>query len=258
MFMKTVSAASLLLGGLLVSGVQAAPITYFGQNPAPNGQVTGDPVTARATFLSQLTNTVQSQGFESFAVGTSASGNGLGLTFTGTGSNIDATLFGNGAVESGAPNQAYPGRFNTTPGGGKWFDTSAAFDISFASPISAFGFYATDVGDFKGQLSLQLTDTAGNTTVVNVGNDTSAANGNLLFFGFVDKITSYTDISFLTTATSIDYFGFDDMVVGDSGQLNQCAPNCSGPGNPVPEPGSLALAGLALAGLALSHRKQRG
>ena len=259
MFKKTVPAACLVVSGLLASVVHAAPTTFFGQNLTPNMQVTGDPVTARAGFLSQLTNSVQSQGFESFAAGTAPGVNGLALTFTGTATNIGATLFGPGAIESGAPNANFPGRFNTTPGGSNWYDTNASsFNINFAKPISAFGFYATDVGDFSGQLSLLLTDKAGVVTKVSVGNKPNASNGNLLFFGFVDTGDTYTKIQFQNSASQVDYFGFDDMVVGDSGQLNQCAPNCSGPGNPVPEPGSLALAGLALAGLALSHRKQRG
>ncbi len=266
MLHKNFGSAALVLATLLAPFAYAAPTTFFGENsaPSPAGTVTGDPVSARNSFVAQLNSGVQTQDFESFSVGTPAGAFGMALSFTGTGGAIGATLFGDGKIS----NDMAFGRFNTTPtpGGSKWYDTSDNFSVSFNKSISAFGFYATDVGDFGGQLSLtlctSLTDNSTCTTDIAVGNQTRSlgnGDGSLLFFGFVDQTASYSRIFFNTAypisapIDSIDYFGFDGMVVGDSGQVNACSPNCS----TAPEPTSLALTGLALAAAGFAARRTR-
>lgn len=226
----------------------AAPTTYFGLNAAPAGLVSGAPLEARTQFLAGLAPTVTSQGFEGFAVGTTAGAAGLGLTFNGSNGPLGATIAGDGSVA----NSIADGRFNTTPGGSKWWETAGDFRISFSTAISAFGFYATDVGDFAGVLELDLLDVTGAVSSLMIGSFTGGASGSLLFFGLIDTANSYTDMRFRFTGAGVDFFGFDDMVIGDPGQIGGPTPPPPG----VPEPGTLALVGLSLGALAWSRRRK--
>lgn len=219
-----------ILSGALVAGLavtaQAAPVTYFGENLSPGATVTGAPVTARNSFLSQLTG-VGNETFESFANNTSAP---LALSFPGSSGNITATLSGNGTVFDSAA----LGRFATS--GSKFYEVAGSFTLTFSQAISAFGFYGTDIGDFNGQVTLQLA--GGGTVNLTIPNTINAPNGSLLFFGFIDAAASYTSITFGNTSAGTDFFGFDDMVIGDRQQIRA-----------VPEPGALALAGMGLVAL---------
>jgi hypothetical protein len=247
----TIATASLLMLAS-VSTAQAAPVVYFGENQVANGAVVGPPVTARNAFLARLTATVQSEGFESFSNGQLPP---LDLVFTGSGGTLAATITGPGAVYD----TPFGGRFNTTSPGAKFWETPFRFDIDFAAPISAFGFYGTDIGDFQGSVTVTLTDTAAKTTTLTIGHTVNGSTiGSLLFWGFVDESTAYTKISFGNTASDrcvanifdCDAFGFDDMVIGDQRQIITTPPPVG-----VPVPGTLALAGLALAALGALRRK---
>lgn len=240
---KTVVAATLcLIGAGWVMSAAAAPIIYFGEDQNANGAFVpgGDSEQARNQFLSHLTG-VGNEDFESFTSGTPAP---LALTFPGSiGSTINATITGSGSTLTNA--NACCGRFATS--GQSFYEVSGTFDIAFSNPISAFGFYATDVGDFNGQLTLTLID--GTTMIVNltVPNTVNGNDGSLLFWGFIDPTQQYTKVSFGNTAPGVDYFGFDDMVIGDAQQIHL-----------VPEPSTLLLfgAGLGLLGLMFRRRRQ--
>jgi len=235
------SAVAFAAMALAASASHAAPMVFFGENQTPGGSVSGAPLSARTAFLSNLTGVV-SQGFESFAFGTAGP---LALSFTGSGAPLTATLSGSGRIE----NRTDAGRFNTTSGGSKWWDTSSDFIIDFASgsEISAFGFYGTDIGDFDGQVTVTLTNVNNISTTLTVASTVNASNASLLFWGFVDAGNSYTRIRFGNTNAATDFFGFDDMVIGAQRQVV----------NPTPEPASLALVGLALLGLAAIRRNKR-
>lgn len=178
----------------------------------------------------------------------------LPLKFGGSPFNPDdpvyATITSGGNSIVGAPDS---GR-HSVGGGTKYWDAAASFEISFASAISAFGFWVTDLGDFGtsetgGELTVTLKN--GNTTV---GTRTvvGGADGNEIFWGAVltggDLITS---IQFSRTNATSDGVGFDLFSIG---RVND---TFNPPPNPTPEPGSLALMGLALAGAAAARRRRR-
>lgn len=234
-----IKVAALIAAAAACSTAQAVPTVFFGENTTPGGVVSGAPVTARTSFLASLVG-VGSEGFETQSIGSTAP---IGLTFAGSTGSITATL--GGAGELAGNSTICCGRFNTTSGGSQVWNVSGLFDITFSSAVSAFGFYGTDIGDFSGKITVALEDTVGNITNFVVDNTVNGPDGSLLFWGFIDPTTAYKKISFGNTNSGTDYFGFDDMVIGDRGQIN----------NNVPEPGAMVLIGVALAGLGLARRR---
>jgi hypothetical protein len=240
LLLSTASTLALAIGLTAAAGsAQAAPVTFFGEDGNPTGNV---PIAhpnsdaAQASFFTNLIG-IGTDGFDTVANGTAT----VPVTF---GNGITATLTG-GNIQ----NTASAGRFAISSP--NYYNTfSSTFGITFSGPIAAFGFYATDIGDFGGQLTVTLTDTSNVTTTLTVPNligsgGSQPENGSVLYFGFYDTSDTYTSITFGNSNTS-DGFGFDDFSVGTLEQVQ-----------PAPEPGTLALIGSGLAGMAALRRQRK-
>lgn len=241
-------AISIAAGGMLLHmpSAHAVLVEYFGEdlNPGFSVPAGGNAETARNNFLGDLAG-VGNEDFEGFVVGT---GTPLNINFPGSSGAITATISGTGVVENDAGDAGSGGngfgRFNTSPGGDQYWEAAQSFSIAFSDPIAAFGFYATDIGDFNGQVTLQASN--GVATDLTIPNTINGPDGSLLFYGFIDDVNTYTSISFGNTAAGSDFFGFDDMVIGDPNQIVR-----------VPEPGVLLLMGAGLAAFGFSRRGKR-
>ncbi|TWU54529.1 hypothetical protein Poly51_32480 [Rubripirellula tenax] len=247
----------LLMGAVALCLMQqpanAGIMSFFGVDSSPFGTVPagGNAATARGNFLAGLTG-VGTEDFEGIALGTS---NSTPLTFPGTTGNITATLTSTSSFEVRSTNSA--GAYPTS--GTRYLRTSTSTDpnefaINFDSPIAAFGFYGTDLGDSGGgDVVLTLTNGTTETLTVPVGNNTTTfQSDNLIFFGFISDTDSYSSIAFGNNGGTGDVWGFDDMTIGDIGQVID--PN----NGAVPEPTSLAIfATLGLVGVGVVGARRR-
>lgn len=233
---KAIAAATLAMSVSLGGHAGAATI-FFGEdtNPGASVPVGGASETARNDFLSNLSG-VSTEDFE----GLSGSADGTTLNFTGSAGTITAGLSGTGSF-SGADNF---GRFPTS-GSTQLGGVTSGFTLAFNSAVAAFGFYGTDIGDFNGQITLNLS--GGSTQNFTVNNTVGAPNGSLLFWGIIaeDASETFTSVTFGNTASGSDVFGFDDLTIGDLDQVS-----------PVPVPPAMLLLGSALAGLGVMRRRR--
>lgn len=213
---------------------QAAPITFFGEDL--NG-INFNSQIAHDNFMAVLSG-VGTEDFEGFTSGTVNPTLDFGVAGT-------ATLGGDGYVASGANSV---GRFPVS--GNQYWETGGTFSIAFSTAISAFGFYATDIGDFNGQVVLEYANGTFSDSI-NIGNTLNSPNGSLLYFGFYEDAiaNAFTSINFTNTNVGTDYFGFDDMTIGTYEQVII---------DPVPEPSTILLLGAGLLGLVGYNRKRFG
>lgn len=218
--------------------VQAAPITFFGEDstasgslPVPNSQA------AEASFLSHLVG-VTTEDFEGIAVGTS-------FPFSVNFGADTAMLSGTSTVgNTGVQDSGIAGRFAIS--GSRYLNVgstdAASFNLTFSSPQAAFGFFATDIGDFQGQLTVSLD---GGTPFV-IPHTSPSPDGAALFWGVIDVDNPFTTVTFANTVTTLeDAFGFDDFTIG---RLEQVVD--------APAPAPLSLLVLGLLGLAARRRSR--
>lgn len=216
----------------------AVPLIFFGEDVAGGSLPVPNASAAQASFLSRLTG-VRVENFEGVAVGTQFPFN---ITFGADTATLSGT---NTAVNTGVQNAGILGRFAIS--GSNYLDVgstdAASFKLTFTAPQAAFGFFATDIGDFSGQLGISLNGGA----VIAVNHTLNAPDGNGLFWGIIDVSSPFTTVEFKNIAggTLADAFGFDDFTIGRAEQVVS-----------VPLPGTLALLSLGLAGLGWSRRRK--
>ena len=221
------------------SMAHAAPVTYFGED---FGLGEGTPLasfpnsaTAENGFKSNLVG-VSTEDFESLVGNTADFGGGLTATLSGGERSF---------VSSGTTNGV--GRYAVS--GEYFWENGVDFALTFSDPISAFGFYGIDIGDYNGQVLLELTDVNDVVTFLNIGNSVNISGGSVLYFGFYDLENEYTSILFGNTASGTDFFGFDDFTIGTLENID--------PNPVVPEPGTIMLLGAGLLGLAYTSRRKK-
>lgn len=238
----------------------AGPITYLGNDSGANGAVNagGAAATARNALLASLSS-YGTETFESRIAGTAPTVT-IPLEILSGGGKLRplADAVGSGTVaNTNTSGSAFTGRFNTTPAPftgqiGQWWQTNRSFTLTLDTAASAFGFYATDLGDFSGVLDVDVCLGAGTCTNYLVS-PTTGSNGSLLFFGYTNNLATFDKLVFRVSQAAglpqgqFDVIGFDDLVVG----------NVRDTANQVPEPGSLALVAASLGLLAALRRKPR-
>jgi hypothetical protein len=230
------------LAAATISTPTLAQTIYFGENLSPGAAVSGAPLTARNNFAGQLTG-ASTEDFSGFAAGS----NPPTLTFTGSAGPINGTFTGSTGQICVVNGCGGAGRFATSAVA--YFDVSSTIGLSFSTPIAAFGFYGTDIGDFNGQLILTLIRNGGTNTVLNVPHTLNAANGSLLFFGVIDTANPFDAIQFSNTLSGTDFFGFDDMIVGDVRQVTG--------GIPEPSTWAMLILGFGAVGATLRRRQRQ-
>jgi PEP-CTERM motif len=232
---------------------------YCGENSTPAGVVTGPPKSAHDAFYQNLTN----PGVENFS-GFTYSGSVLdqvnpatpasspiAISFPST--SVTATIagqdsLGDSSIYALKASDSGNGRFDTTNGAadGMLLEGHATFSVTFDSAVSAFGFYATDAGDFGPELTIRLFQTAAATQPSSTHLVSGPqVDGSLLFWGFIDSQATYEKVEFVF-GSQRDGIGFDDFTIGSPAPVDG-----------VPEPGTLALLGLALLGAGAARRYRR-
>lgn len=237
---KSLAAAAIAVIAIASAGSASAQTIYFGENLNPSQSASGAPVTARNAFLSSLSG-VSTEGFETFSQGISPSS----LSFNGSAGTISASFSSNSGFICAVNGCGGLGRFATE--GTNYFDVASTFTAVFSSSIAAFGFYGTDIGDINGQLTIELMRNAGASTFLTVSNTLGAPDGSLLFYGVIDKLNPFDGVRFGNTATGFDYFGFDQLTIGDVAQVT--------PSVPEPSTWAMMIAGFGMVGFAARRRQ---
>jgi len=203
--------------------------------PTPNSDA------AHNAFLSNLVpGSVGIQDFDATATG-SIPGSGIIIGFSGTSVTATVTPISNSEITAVNQFGAFP---ISSPNYLRTHDFTGGNDfltITFNSPQSAFGFFATDAVDDLGISplipSIQVILDGGLPIDLTNEDPFTIAGGSVMFFGVIDAVNSFTTVLLRNpTGTLEDSFGLDDFVIGV-----------------IPEPATLSL--LALGSLVTLRRK---
>jgi hypothetical protein len=231
-----VASASALAGDPNVSPTAE----FFGFRAGPSTAVSGAALEAREAFLGHMVGT-SSYGFEQNLP------NPVGGFLMNDPDGTTNVVSIGGTAAMGDANSLAAGRFNTTVGGSRWLDiVSNSVSFTFRDPFAAIGVFLTDIGDFETELKISLRNSETNDTVEfdMTSRLTSTNTQNLAFWGYLDRSgATYNRMTISSRFSQVDRFGIDDITLGD--------PIVS---NPVPRPGTLALAAAALGLMALRRR----
>lgn len=190
---------------------------------------------SRAAFLSAVGGATSSENFNSVAADTSFGGSSLnvGLITLSSNAGINPTFNNPEALVDLSP-------FGPGAGGGidgsalvnaQGLDRGEFIDMSVADAINAFGF------------DYQNYDSGGDALSVLIGADVVTSLAGTGFLGIISD-ASFNSLRFLSSSG-------DDAPNGTFTNLDNVVF-----GNAVPEPGTLALAGLALAAAGLGRRRR--
>jgi hypothetical protein len=232
---------------LFTNTAYAGLMTYFGEDiigAADNKRLLSHPLAdgAKNSFFSNLSG-VGTEDFEGFAPGTTP----MDINFPGAGT---ADFGGFAAVVNlpNDPNVTNLGRYPIS--GNQYLDSGNFFHVEFDQQISAFGFYATDVGDNIGQVTLETSLNGVSKSLLTIPTTTTNPGGTVIYYGFIDVDNPFDKVVFGNTSVNADFFGFDDFTIGTTEQVVADAGN-----SPVPEPATLFLVSFGLIGLGALRRR---
>lgn len=241
------------LGVLTGVGISALPAQAFqiffgedlGQGESIRLPSTPNANAAQSQFLGKLNNV----GTEDFEGAPHPPGQTTPFTVTFPGSfatTITATLSDNGTVFSQPTGTNGFGRYPTS--GNQYVGTGSHLHVNFDTNVAAFGFKGVDIGDFGGQVTLNLKKAGALVQKLTIPNTINGLGGGVLFYGVISDGPSelFDEVEFSNTAPGVDFFGFDDMTVGDLQQVQ-----------PTPEPTNLlGLIALGTLGAASTLKRQ--
>lgn len=109
------------------------------------------------------------------------------------------------------------GRFNVTTSGSKFLEFRDNLLITFSSPITAFGLFGTDWGDFLGQVKITLNYANITPVTYVIPHSKPATSGCLVFWGFIstEPVNSLNIFCEYDTVQLEDYLGIDDIIVAN-------------------------------------------
>ena len=230
------AAIAISMLAMIPAVLHAVPMTFFGEDNALGSLPVPNSIAAQTEFLSNLVGAIV-EDFESFESGETFP---LTVAFNGDTATLDGTNYNLGYT--GILDYSFFGRFAIS--GEKYLHVghldAANFSLTFGTPQAAFGFFATDIGDFEGQLKIQLDN--GLDFIV----PHSEYDGAAFFWGIIDVDNTFSNVTFSNTSGTLeDVFGFDDFTIGRKEQVSG-----------VPEPSVLFLLCVAsLIGLAPGVRR---
>ncbi|MDX9886571.1 PEP-CTERM sorting domain-containing protein [Thauera sp.] len=233
---------------LLPIAAHAAPLVLYGHDRGLGEQVrlttTANADAARDAFLARLDDAI-TEDFERFREYAGYQ-TGLSLDFGALGTSTLQSTDNNkslwvDAVALGTTNTK--GRYAIS--GLNYLQVSSShFQLNFSQPVSAFGFYGIDIGDFSGRFTLEVFRPNGVSTSYSLDDTYRSPGGGVLYWGLIDAENPFSSIRFGNSNSGTDWFGFDDMTIANAKP------------QPVSEPGALGLLGLGVAVLGFTRRRK--